>query len=74
MPVEIELFGQLAPALPRRQSITLERPMNAGEVGLLLGLDLDEVGLIAIDGVQSELEDPVPSDCRLCFFPPLSGG
>lgn len=74
MPVEIELFGQLAPGVKRRQSLTLERPMNAREVAILVGLHPDEIGLIAIDGAQSELEDPVPPDCRLCFFPPVSGG
>ena len=74
MPVNIELFGQLAPGMPRRQSLTLERPMSAREVAVLLGLDLDEIGLIAIDNVQSEMEDTVPTNCRLCFFPPVSGG
>ena len=48
--------------------------MNALQVAILLDLNPDEIGLIAIDGVQSELEDPVPLNCRLCFFPPVSGG
>ena len=74
MPVDIELFGQLAPGRTRRQSLTLDRPMNALQVAILLDLNPDEIGLIAIDGVQSELEDPVPLNCRLCFFPPVSGG
>ena len=48
--------------------------MTAEEVAVLLGVNPDQIGLIAIDGVQSELQDPVPLDCRLCFFPPVSGG
>ena len=48
--------------------------MTVKEVAILLGVEPDHVGLIAIDGVQSEMEDPVPSDGRLCFFPPMSGG
>jgi hypothetical protein len=30
--------------------------------------------LISIDGVQSELEDIVQPDSRLCFFPYITGG
>jgi molybdopterin converting factor small subunit len=72
--IEIELFGQLLSAAPRRQTLTLERPMNVQEVAIFLGLDLDEIGLISINGIQSELDDSVPPGCRLCFFPPMSGG
>jgi hypothetical protein len=72
--IEIELFGQLLPGAPRRQTLTLERPMTVEEVAVSLGLRLDEIGLISINGVQSELEDSVPPGCRLCFFPPMSGG
>jgi hypothetical protein len=48
--------------------------MNVQEVAIFIGLNPDEIGLIAIYGVQSEMEDSVPPDCRLCFFPPMSGG
>lgn len=48
--------------------------MNIQEVALLLGLKLEEIGLMTINGVQSEMEDLVPLDCRLCFFPYVSGG
>jgi hypothetical protein len=72
--VDIELFGQLAPGVPRRQTLSLERPMTVKEVAILLAVDPDRVGLIVINGVQSQMEDPMPSDGRLCLFPPLSGG
>ena len=74
MPVDIELFGQLAPGVPRRQALALERAMTVREVAILSGVDPEWVGLIAINGVQSEMEDPVPPDGRLCLFPPISGG
>lgn len=74
MAVDIELFGQLLPGTPRRQTLTLERPMTVEDVALLLGLNPDEIGLISINGVQSEMEDSVLPGCRLCFFPPMSGG
>jgi hypothetical protein len=72
--VDIELFGQLASGVPRHQTLLLERPMTVKEVATLLGVEPDRVGLIAVNGVQSEMEDPVPPDGRLCFFPPISGG
>ena len=74
MNVEIELFGHLAYSLPRRQTLTLEHSMTVLDVANLLELNPDEIGLIVINGVQSEFQDPVPPDCRLCFFPPMSGG
>jgi len=74
MEIEVEIFGQLLPGQPRRRVITLDRPSTVREVALLLGLKPDEVGLIAINGAQQELEDEVPPGSRLCFFPPLSGG
>jgi len=72
--VDVELFGQLSPGVQRRQTLSLERPATVYEVTILLGLDPQEVGLIVINGVQSEMQDPVPPDCRLCFFPYMSGG
>ena len=74
MAVEIELFGQLARDHEPRQTLTMASPMQVQEVILLLGLEIDQIGLISINGVQSELHDSVPMDCRLCFFPPMSGG
>ena len=74
MDVTIELSGQLLPGRPRSQTLKLEHTMTVQGVALLLGLEPEEVGLIAINGVQSEMDDPVPPDARLCFFPHLSGG
>jgi len=72
--VEIELFGQLAPGMPRKQFLTLEHSMIVLDVANLFELDPEEIGLISINGVQSEMEDAFPPGCRLCFFPPMSGG
>jgi hypothetical protein len=74
MALDVELFGQLADGSLRRQSLTLETPLPVSEVVALLGVNPEEVGLITIDGVQSSMEDEVPLTCRLCFFPPMSGG
>ena len=48
--------------------------MTVREIVDLLGLDPDSIGLIVIDGIQSEIEDSVSPKSRLCFFPPVSGG
>lgn len=74
MGVEVELFGQLLPGVQRRQIIHLEGSAYVHDVANELGLNPDEIGLITIDGVQSELEDLVNPGCRLCFFPYMSGG
>jgi hypothetical protein len=74
MKVDVELFGQLSPGVQRRQTLTLEDSVNVRDVALMLGLIPEEVGLITINGLQSEMEDMVTADCRLCFFPYVSGG
>lgn len=74
MTIDVELFGQLLPGSPRRQTLPLDGPATAADVAGRLGLALEEVGLILVDGVQHEMEDVVLSGCRLCFFPLLSGG
>jgi molybdopterin converting factor small subunit len=74
MDISVELFGQLSPQSLRRQILKLTPQATAREAAILLGLNLEEIGLITINGVQSELEDLLSPDCRLCFFPYVSGG
>lgn len=74
MQIEVELFGQLSVGKQRKQNLNLDHPLDVREVAVLLGLNLEQIGLITINGVQSEMEDIVPTGCRLCFFPPMSGG
>ncbi len=74
MAVDIEVFGQLLPGHPRRRAIDIMAPTAVRDLAHAIGLNLDEIGLISIDGVQSELDDLVQPDSRLCFFPYISGG
>jgi molybdopterin converting factor small subunit len=74
MNIEVELFGQLLPNIQRRQTLNLSQPLSVRDVVKILGLTPEEVGLVTIDGVQSEMEDTVKPGCRLCFFPHMSGG
>jgi hypothetical protein len=72
--ISVELFGQLLPDSPRRQNLTLPPKATVREAAALLGLKIEEIGLITIDGIQSEISDALYPDCRLCFFSYLSGG
>jgi hypothetical protein len=72
--VDIEVFGQLIPDQPRRRTIDISEPTAVRELAVRIGLDLNEIGLVTIDGVQSRLEDSVQTDSRLCFFPYVTGG
>ena len=74
MVIEVELFGQLSTGNQRKQILNIDHPMEVQDVAVLLGLNLEQIGLITINGVQSEIEDVISPDCRLCFFPPMSGG
>jgi hypothetical protein len=72
--VDIEIFGQLVHNQPRRRSMEIQGPTTARDLARSVGLDLDEIGLVTIDSVQSDLEDTVRPDSRICFFPYVSGG
>lgn len=74
MSIEIEIFGQLLPLTERRQVLGTKHPIPVREVADLLGLKPEEVGLITIDGIQSDMEDLVDPGSRLCFFPYMTGG
>ena len=74
MAVDIGIFGQLLPNQPRRQTVELQQSVSVRDLARMIGLELDEVGLVMIDGVQSGLDHSVQPDSRLCFFPYVSGG
>jgi molybdopterin converting factor small subunit len=72
--VDIEVFGQLLPNQPRRRSLEIQEPATARALAQKIGLHLEEIGLVMIDGVQSDLDHRVQPDSRICFFPYVSGG
>jgi hypothetical protein len=74
MNISVELFGNLSPLLPRRQTLDLASQATAQDAATLLRLTPEEIGLLTINGVQSEMQDSLLPDCRLCFFPYLTGG
>jgi hypothetical protein len=72
--ISVELYGQLSPLSPRRQTLDLASDATVQDAAEVLGLNVEEIGLITINGDQGELPDTVPPDCRLCFFPYITGG
>ena len=74
MALDIEVFGQLLPGKPRRWTLEIKGSSTVSDLAREIGLDLSEIGLVVIDGVQSKLDDVVKPDSRLCFFPYVTGG
>ena len=74
MSIDVEVFGQLLGGKRRRETLPLPHPVSVLEVANILGLQPEDVGLITVDGVQSEMPDTVRPGSRVCFFPPMSGG
>ena len=74
MIVEVELFGRLMPDLPRIQTIELDEHATVKDAIVSLGIDVDQVGLITVNGVQSEEQDRLSNCSRLCFFTHMTGG
>jgi hypothetical protein len=72
--LEIEIFGQLSFNRESKVEFKLEKSTTALEIAKQLGLNPDAIGLITIDGKQSEFEDDVSDFSRICFFPYMSGG
>jgi hypothetical protein len=72
--IEIEIFGQLLPGQPRKRTIEAPGQATVRDIAKAIDLDLEEIGMIAIDGVQGHIDDLVQPNSRLCFFPYLAGG
>jgi hypothetical protein len=74
MTVKVELFGQLGISREKNQSFEIEAPLPVSEVAELAGVQVEEIGLATINGVQVPLTELVPVTCRLSLFSPMSGG
>jgi len=72
--IEFEAFGALLPPGRRLQFLSMRNGMTVREIVESQGIDPEEIGLVTIDGRQSELDSMVPAGGRLCVFPPMSGG
>lgn len=72
--MEVVFFGQLTENNKNVVKLTFDEAITITDLAAKLGIDMDLVGLITIDGVQSEAHAVVADNERVCFFPYLSGG
>jgi molybdopterin converting factor small subunit len=72
--LEIEIFGQLSIKRESRIDLKINSPKTALEAARELGLNPESIGLVTINGKQSNLDDVVRDKDRICFFPYMSGG
>ena len=73
--VEVRVFGMLWEHLEPRLEFDLEGcDLSVADLLARLGIDPAEVGIVTVDGRQSNLNQIVPADGRVCIFPPMFGG
>ena len=73
--VEVRVFGALWEHLEPRLELDLEG-CEVSVADLLARLDIDarQVGIVTVDGRQSNFDELVPASCRVCIFPLMFGG
>jgi molybdopterin converting factor small subunit len=73
--VEVRIFGALWKHLAPRLELDLEgRDVRVADLIAHLDISPSEVGIVTVDRRQSNLDEIVPADSRVCIFPPMFGG
>ncbi|MBW1780355.1 MAG: MoaD/ThiS family protein [Deltaproteobacteria bacterium] len=54
--------------------ITLDRKITVSELCTLMGIPLDMIKVIMVNGRDASLDDELRGDERVGLFPPLGGG
>jgi hypothetical protein len=73
--VEIHVFGALWEHLEPRLELDLEGcDISVADLLARLGIDPSEVGIVTVDGRQSNFDELVPASCHVWIFPLMSGG
>ncbi len=72
--VTIELFGQLRNKNKKIENLDLTEPLAVRMLAEMIDLSMEQIGMVTINGKQSVESDLVPTECRVCFFPHMSGG
>jgi molybdopterin converting factor small subunit len=73
--VEVKVYGMLWEHLEPSQELDQEgREVTVADLLARLGIDPAEVGIVTVDRRQSNLDEIIPADGRVCIFPPMSGG
>jgi molybdopterin converting factor small subunit len=73
--VEVRIFGAPRKHLAPRLELALEgHDVRVADVIAHLDINPSEVGIVTVDRRQSDLDEIVPADSRVCIFPPMFGG
>ena len=73
--VEVHVFGALWEHLEPKSELDLEgRDVSVADLLARLDIDSSEVGIVTVDRRQSNLDELVPTNCRVCIFPLMFGG
>jgi molybdopterin converting factor small subunit len=73
--VEVRIYGPLWEHLEPRLELDLEDcDLNVAKLIARLDINPVEVGIVTVDGRQSNMNEPVPDSSRVCIFAPMSGG
>jgi hypothetical protein len=73
--VEVRVFGALWEHLEHSLRLDLEGcEVSVGDLLARLDIDAREVGIVTVDGQQSNFDRLLPASCRVCIFPLISGG
>jgi sulfur carrier protein ThiS len=72
---EIRIVGGLWEHLAPKVELDLQgRDLTVADLLAHLGIDPAEVGIVTVDRRQSNLDETIPEDGRVCIFPPMFGG
>ena len=79
MPIHIKLSTTLRQSVPGYDPVAgitlpLEEPAPATEVAQRLGLPLQDIKLVMINGRQASLDATIAPNDQIAFFPPVGGG
>jgi molybdopterin converting factor small subunit len=73
--VEVRIYGPLWEHLQPSLELDLEEcELNVADLIARLGIDPVEVGIVTVNGRQSNMDAPLPDGSRVCVFAPMSGG
>ena len=73
--VEIRVFGPLWEHLePSLELDTQGRDVAVADLLAHLGIDPVDVGIVTVNRRQSNPDEIIPADSRVCIFPPMFGG
>jgi len=73
--ISIKLFASLRPFTPENADAFPVSPgQTVQDILTSLGVPLDEVQLVFIDGVKADLTAPLKGNERVGVFPPVGGG